>query len=211
MASCTIRSLAFLRLPSASVAASTRGHQAFAFDCQDWSNSTMNSNTTPRRFVDDHGNEVEIDHRSDTHVHYFAQGGGFVRKMATADFERRYQPAPDAPRPYLPIKVAFDWMDENASFDAFSNGDRWNGWAMPYFTKEVGLELCKVMDGLTYDERQDTFRHENDPEEAEGPDLFGSAQIIVDGKEQTLYGIGTGYWTWDKVEPEEKPAAERPA
>lgn len=170
----------------------------------------MNQTPTPRRYVDADQNEVEITDRTETHVSFFPQGGGFRFTRTVQEFEARYKPAPDAPRPYTPIRVAFDWMEENVSFDALSNGDRWNGWAMPYFTKEVGLELCKVMDGLTYDERQDAFKHENDPEEAEEPDHFGAAKIIVDGKEQTLYGIGAGYWSWDKVEQAEKPSAERP-
>lgn len=171
----------------------------------------MNQSTAPKRYIDADGHEIEIDHWSETHVSFFPQGGGFGMRMPVEDFKKRYQPAPDAPRPYAPIKVAFDWMDQNVSFDALSNGDRWNGWAKPYFTREVGLELCKIIPGLTYDEIRDSFKHEDDDGLAEDADYFDSVQILVDGKERSLYGIGWGCWTWDEAEPAEKPSAERAA
>ena len=87
-------------------------------------------------------------------------------------------------------------------FSGLSFDERWNGWAIPYFTKEVALEIVAQMpDHLRYSEDIDAFVY-NDLE-ATGDEscneYFGADYI--DGEK--YYSIGGCSWCWDEVVEEE--------
>ena len=50
------------------------------------------------------------------------------------------------------IKKAYFSIDGDYRFyEGYHYGTNWNGWAMPYFTKEIADEIVKnVCDGITY-------------------------------------------------------------
>ena len=80
------------------------------------------------------------------------------------------------------------------SFEGYSNGEEWNGWACPYFTFEVGQKILRAhnfngMNGM-FDETADRFVFENGNEEEFYP------AITVDGKK--LYPIGNCSWIWEE-------------
>ncbi len=74
----------------------------------------------------------------------------------------------------------------------------WNGYACPYFTKEVGLRIVDAMrqhgGEHEYDEAFDTFKFVGDFE----PEIFDAVE--VEGKK--LYAIGAFAWCWIIVPPE---------
>lgn len=90
------------------------------------------------------------------------------------------------------------------AYIGYTNGDRWNGWATPYFEKE---EAIRVMQGfskcveeteqMTYDEANDMFvvwiEGYNDYDYWKGEDLQTEEGI------KHLYGIGAYSWVWDNA------------
>ena len=82
-------------------------------------------------------------------------------------------------------------------FEGYAEQGYWNGWAKPWFTKEVGFEIMKAMSTddypIKYNAETDTFEYYGDPEYP--PEEFKGKDI--DGKH--LYPIGNMSWVWDNV------------
>ena len=87
-------------------------------------------------------------------------------------------------------------------FSGLTYGHTWNGWAVPYFTKEVALEIVAHMpSNLRYSEETDSFIY-NDIEFTKSEDYneyFGAEEI----NGQKYYSIGGCSWCWDEVVEEE--------
>lgn len=103
-------------------------------------------------------------------------------------------------------------VDDNQADDTipayYCTNDSWNGWAMPYFTREQGMEYLAWQQRRPwntkpgrYDEEQDAFVTFIDPD-ADSPDgeVWHAEQITVNGETLTVYGIGNGSWIWEAVE-----------
>jgi hypothetical protein len=84
---------------------------------------------------------------------------------------------------------SMDCVEEN--IEGFSYGNTWNGWACPYFTKESGLLIAKLMPdfGMTYDEENDRF-----VAESEYYDRDEWESVVIDGAK--YYPIGNCSWCW---------------
>lgn len=90
----------------------------------------------------------------------------------------------------------------NAIFEGYTNGQHWNGWACPYFTKEVGMQIVQIFNNQThmledeymrYDENIDAFIRKDACYDE--PEMFHG--IDIDGMH--LYPIGTMNWIWDDL------------
>lgn len=99
-----------------------------------------------------------------------------MRELPRAQFDKLYVAA-DVPA-FAEVLVEPDWA-AGVTFSAYSNGRRWNGWAMPYFTRESGLRVCEIVDNLRYDESQDAFVA---PSDDESDEVFRSQTLVVEGK-----------------------------
>lgn len=100
-------------------------------------------------------------------------------------------------------------------FVGYTTGEWWNGWATPYFTKEVADEILAIQNksfvenGMDKDVYYAVYNAEKDQYEFYDPDLDapevfeGEDCKTVDGKLH-LYGIGAYCWIWDEIEEEEK-------
>ncbi len=105
-------------------------------------------------------------------------------------------------------------------------GDNWNGWAVPYFTKEQGMKVIdtygrtqlddpKVKGDLRakYNPQRDAFivaAHLEEPQpdpdelnpEAKGidqPEVFEAEEVTMpSGKKSKLYSIGGYSWVWEE-------------
>lgn len=88
-----------------------------------------------------------------------------------------------------------------AIFEGYTQGQHWNGWACPYFTKKVADEImrvnnesyCGVAYQIRYDEKQDAFIQEEGYDEP-----YVIKGIDIDGMH--LYPIGTMNWIWDDLD-----------
>ena len=151
-------------------------------------------------FADEAGNLVQVLGTSTPEtVEYSAQGGGFLHTAPRAEFERRFKPA-TLPALSL-IAISAEWLPDDMSVPAYSNGRRWNGWAMPCFTLEAGRSLLEHMPDLRYDSARDAFisKASDDGDERED-DVYLAETHVIDGLPIKLYAIGAGSWCWDLSE-----------
>ena len=100
-------------------------------------------------------------------------------------------------------------------FVGYTTGYLWNGWATPYFTKEVADEILKINNQVYIDNGMDkvgyyaVYNAEEDQYEFYDPDLDepdvfeGEYCETVDGRLH-LYGIGAYCWIWDEIEEEKE-------
>lgn len=144
------------------------------------------------------GRRVEIVH--DTPIKYFDEGGGFVHELPASEFFAYYRTASDAPRPYRAVLINFDGGPDYA---AYSRGDRWNGWSMPYFTHSEVVRLAADLHPrteLVYHPEDNTWRNDQQGDGEE--DVYIEETIEVDGQRIKVFGIGAGSWCWDETEGE---------
>ena len=111
-------------------------------------------------------------------------------------------------------KSRFGIDSYEGEFVGYTTGYLWNGWATPYFTKEVADEILKINNQVYIDNGMDkvgyyaVYNAEEDQYEFYDPDLDepdvfeGEYCETVDGRLH-LYGIGAYCWIWDEIEEEE--------
>lgn len=157
-------------------------------------------NQEQRLFADAQGHMVEvIPHTDPAIVHFSAQGGGFVRAMPKEAFERQFTPA--SPPGFALTAVTGEWLPEGMAVSAYTNGQRWNGWAMPYFPFEAAMQLLPHTPNLRYDEATDAFINTMEGYPAgEDEESFGAQTLSVAGAPVKVYAIGTACWTWEMAD-----------
>ena len=97
-------------------------------------------------------------------------------------------------------KTLFTIDGIEAVFEGYTDGSHWNGWACPWFTKEVAEQIMRINNAyyifgewqMRYDAGKDAFIREYEDEE---PDIFQGKDI--DGLH--LYPIGNMSWVWDDL------------
>jgi hypothetical protein len=110
-------------------------------------------------------------------------------------------------------------IDDSRLYPGYScEGESWNGWACPFFTFEVALEIATSMYPTTkdehfrYEEMTDSFlffsksdeEYDLDAGEIYQPYECTGADIVVNGQVIHVYDIGAGAWCWEEEEPREK-------
>jgi hypothetical protein len=94
-----------------------------------------------------------------------------------------------------------EWLDKK--YRGWTTGDRWNGWATPYF--EMNEARRYAADSLTadmvipmhYDPVKDAFIGIN-PDYPDDPEVYKGALIDLHGRKLKLYPIGAYVWTWEE-------------
>lgn len=126
-------------------------------------------------------------------VVFFPKGGGLQYRMPADKFHTDHTLETGSP-PFTAFLFGIDGAQ--VLVPGFSRPDmRWNGWAMPCFTKTAADLLCTVMPDVKYNAGNDSYDTEVDGE----LDQFGSEAIDVPGIGQvTVYAIGSGSWCWDR-------------
>lgn len=148
-------------------------------------------------FADANGYRITVHEVTEATVKFAPQGGGFQHEMKREAFEATFKEI--SIPPYKAAKFTADWFPENFKVEGYTNGLKWDGWEIPYFTKQEGLKLLEHLPSLKYDKSADAFI--NTLEDA-GPDdlptLFPAEILLeVSGKEVKVYGIGASSWCWD--------------
>ena len=117
--------------------------------------------------------------------------------------------APTVTRTYRPTTVQIDAFD--GVFDAYENGRRWNGWAMPLFNREQADRLCAAIAeaggvDVRFDAERDGYIDKQEGEE----DVCYEAETVEtdDGQSIKVYGIGAGSWCWE-IASEGQPQAPK--
>ena len=147
-------------------------------------------------YIDSKGFRVEIVPSSpEGVVSFYPQGGGFQRTLPVIVFEALYKPesAPPAMRRAI---FSGDWMDE--TWPGFTDGMRWNGWAMPLFEFETASKIFADIGNPSefwFDSEKDAFVYAN-PDFPDEPEIFGASFIEVEGRTIKAYGVGAGSWCW---------------
>jgi len=144
-----------------------------------------------RLFADDSGRLFQIVEET---VEFAPQGGGPIQKIPRAEFERRFKPA-NLPAFSL-VEIGAEWLPDDMKVPAYSNGRRWNGWAMPSFTLEAGQSLLKYMPDLSYDSARDAFISKDADDAQSEEEVFAAETLIIDGSPVKTYAIGAGSWCW---------------
>lgn len=92
------------------------------------------------------------------------------------------------------------------SFKGYGDGSNWNGFACPYFEREIAERVLWASEAngyrWTYDADRDAFlvRSEEDPADYE-PEVFeGIERRTTDGETLIVYAIGAYSWSWRATE-----------
>jgi hypothetical protein len=125
----------------------------------------------------------------------YPEGGGPVYHLPLEAFKKHFV---EAPKPTW-RKAYFCLADGPLQVPGWTDGRRWNGWAIPHFERHVAEMLAKE---LTCGEFK--FHWEGDnlicTDESYPDEPYGYLPDTIEGKQ--LWQVGDG-WTWDTVETQE--------
>ena len=137
-------------------------------------------------------------HDQDGNMRAYPLGGGLELTIPAGDATRFSVVTKDEATPiYRKACFNLEGLDD-AEFDGWSAGKRWNGWAVPCFEIQQATKLAEQLeDQLRYDPDQDAFISSSGDEE----DICAGQFIdLPDGGQVKVYAIGAGSWMWDIVE-----------
>lgn len=87
---------------------------------------------------------------------------------------------------------------EGQTFEGFTTGETWNGFACPLFSREQAERLAEAWRArgreARYDARSDAFTFQMD-----GGDEEYDTFPAVAADEEKLYPVGASCWIWDEV------------
>jgi len=127
-------------------------------------------------------------------------GGGFQYAFETKATSRYRVADVGEPGRALFRPVQLSLMDSEVHFTGWTNGEKWNGWAKPYFELAEGHRLIEWLkdDKSHYDATQDVFLTISQDSEEE---VWAACSIaITDGSSIKAYPIGASSWCWDQVD-----------
>lgn len=133
-------------------------------------------------------------------IQFSPAGGGFVkevkRDIARLEYVDRF------PRNWV---AGFFQIEDDIIYQGFHDPEaRWNGWAMPYFTRKTAnaivSDLPELEDGKPYGYFEGDVCYIWDY----GLEDYESYKpTTLEGVDELVYGIGAGSWVWDSVEESE--------
>lgn len=136
-----------------------------------------------------HASLIEVADPTAARIKFHAQGGGQVLSMSRATFLAEWELAP-APV-FRRGAVTADFIeDANLALPCYGNGNLWNGWGMPYFTRETVDLLITAGSPLAWEGETVVAMMDGEREEY-------APTPMPDGV--TAWGVGAGGWVWDAV------------
>lgn len=93
----------------------------------------------------------------------------------------------------------------NVQFQGYHNGTDWNGFACPYFERQVAEKILKASEEngfvWSYNLDMDSFevRSSMDPVNYE-PEMFAAQEISINRESIKVYPIGAYSWIWGLCE-----------
>lgn len=149
------------------------------------------------------GAVVEVLERRDGLVYFAAQGGGFRRVAAEERFKQDFEPT--LPQPFVRGTVTADWLPDGVCLPCISDGDCWNGWAMPHFDRAAVNQLMALCPGLLRwkDDREQVVVPIDTGDDA-GEEWAPECLMLAGGEIVEAWGIGAGSWCWEGFEPDQE-------
>lgn len=97
---------------------------------------------------------------------------------------------------------------EGITFEGYTLGEKSNGWAMPYFTKEQAIMISQIFNNENkddnsyshYDPNNETFEFLFFGQTEEEKEKYPATELCINGLITKVYPIGAGSWTWDEIE-----------
>ncbi len=130
-----------------------------------------------------------------------AQDSQWGRRAVLVDLEGHtleLMESPTAPlNEYVLSAVTAEWLPGHVTAPAYTNGQHWNGWAMPLFTLAAAKQLLQHMPELHYDEPTDAFVVDPHDDNEETIERYGAEYLTVAGERVKVYAIGAGSWCWE--------------
>lgn len=152
----------------------------------------------------EHGGYVEVEDDQADPISFYPQGGGFGHKGPRAKFMEMFERA-EMPATHHKARFTMDLWDHDV--EGYSNGARWNGWAMPEFTFEVAQSVAADWPDMRYDAERDAFVY-SPPEYPGEEDVYRGRLIHTTDGELKLYAVGSGFWCWDEVDEADAKKAD---
>jgi hypothetical protein len=169
-----------------------------AFDTVDaWLKAKGHHDALRGVYVSEFSDAYEIVSFDGPIVRIAPEGGGFVMKTNASTFFRTAKLRAELP-PFRAFLTGLDGTE--SAFTAYSNGKRWNGWAVPMFDKAQLLEIIILFagDSFRFNEAEDVVEYYDVNEEEwikqapEEIDIDMGDGLTVTKK---LYPLGDG-WCW---------------
>jgi hypothetical protein len=95
-------------------------------------------------------------------------------------------------------------------YEGYTYGQTWNGWACPYFAKDVADSIAAQWNApgmsASYEAMSDTYIFSDPDNDGGEPYIVHGDGYRINGTSVRLYPIGNGYWIWDedRARPEEE-------
>lgn len=96
------------------------------------------------------------------------------------------------------MRSGFVQIEDGPAFPAMIEEGGWNGWAVPYFSRETAKEVLRA-----YAVAYDAAWHGDVLVMWDSCDELDKERVIVDSTSvdwEPYYGIGAGSWIWSEVE-----------
>jgi hypothetical protein len=155
---------------------------------------------------------LRVDRAEAGTVYAYPLGGGFqyaFDPIAVEKYDFVKVPAKFLNNPnWKSVDFYAEWFDKK--YRGWTTGQRWNGWAMPYFEFDEAMKYAN--DSLqgggpgtgatTYDPARDAFVTQRD--DIEDTEVDEATVILVKGRGAIkVYPIGAGSWTWSEASEDE--------
>lgn len=129
---------------------------------------------------------VTITDIQDRQVVFYPAGGGMQRSAPFEVFQQHFQLLQSDGDALVPSVFSMEGIDQQ--FPGFRYpGQYWNGWAVPYFTKDVAAQVLASLGGPTsFDEANDSFQwspidHDDEPYTYQGQTVGDQHLYCLDG------------------------------
>lgn len=147
-----------------------------------------------RRKTDGRLIDVSID---PAHLYQFSpQGGGFVSRVSLLALLNDYEPCgANRIERFGNLYLSAVQIDDGDAFECYLDNERWNGWRIPYFTRDQFLKA--VPGSVSSHEGKIMVK---DPEGGVATYEPSTYHVNPGGRQVELYKCDMG-WIWDEAQP----------
>jgi len=153
------------------------------------------------------GAAIRVETRHDGSLRFHYAGGGFQHMVPANEAEAflaDHVAFVTSASKWVKTRFEIDEDESGASFEGWTDGSRWNGWAVPRVTAETLPEVVAILDGVTMNLIDDgtgcIMLHVCCEWEEEGDAADPVSPEWCDDAGENVYDVGLGF-IWVEVEP----------